>query len=108
MMNFEDSQLRECYERNLSEMVGCSEGERQVTAMIAAHDFFQMLEGPHSARVHQTIDRLLSPELRPGLRDWYRRSKGDLSAAALAFREQLNSLADEKLELEEDLPANPS
>ena len=107
-MNFEDSQLRECYERNLSEMVGCSEGERQVTALIAAHDFFQMLEGPHSARVHQTIDHLLSPELRPGLRDWYRRSKDDMSAAALAFREQLNSLASEKLELEEDLPANPS
>ena len=107
-MNFQDNQLRECYERNLSEMAGCSEQVRQVTALIAAHDFFQMLEGPHSARVHETIDRLLCPELRPGLRDWYRQSRADINAVSTAFREQLNSLAGEKLESEEDLPANPS
>jgi hypothetical protein len=107
-VNFRDNQLRECYERNLSEMAGYSEPVRQVTALIAAYDFFRMLEGPHSARVHETIDCLLCPELRPGLRDWYRQSKADSQAVSTALREQLNSLTGEKLESEEDLPANPS
>ena len=107
-MTFEDRQLRECYERNFSEMTGCSDAAREINALIATHDLFQMLEGPHSERVHETMDALLSRELRPGLRDWYRRSNADLNATALAFRDQLNLLAGENLEREENLPGNPS
>ena|ERR1051326_9423700 len=107
-MNFTDRQLREYYERNFSEMTGCSDSVREVNALIATHDFFQMLEGSHSSRVHETMDLLLSSELRPGLRDWYRRSNAELNAAELAFRDQLNFLAGEKLECEESLPLNPS
>lgn len=100
--------MRECYERNLTQMAGCSPGLRQVNALMAAHDFFQMVEGPHSARVHLAIEYLLSSELRPGLRDWCRHANGEINAAAIVFRDHLNSLAGEKLEREEDLPANPS
>ena len=108
IVNFTDRQLRECYERNFSEMTGCSGAVRQVNALIATHDFFQMLEGSHSSRVHETMEALLSPELRPGLRDRYRLFNADLNAADLAFRDQLNVLAGEKLEREENLPDNPS
>ena len=107
-MNFEDQQVRECYERNLSERAGCTDAGPEVSALIAAHDFFQMMEGPHSMRVHETMDLLLSLELRPRLREWYRRSNADLNATELAFRGQLNDLAGEKLEREESLPGNPS
>jgi hypothetical protein len=67
------------------------------------HDVFQMFEGPHSARVHETMDHLLSPELRPALRDWYRRCGIELNPAAIHFREQLNQLAGEHLETSEDI-----
>jgi hypothetical protein len=106
-MNFEDPQVRECYERNLSEMAASTDAALEVSALIATHDFFQMLEGPHSSRVHETMDLLLSLELRPRLRDWYRRSNADLNSGELAFRDQLNVLAGEKLEQEKNPPGNP-
>ena len=98
IMNFTDPQLQQCYERNFGEITGFSDEMRQVCALIAAHDFFQMIEGPHSARVHETIDRLLSPELRPGLRDWYRRSGAEVHPTAIEFRDQLSQLSGERLE----------
>ena len=107
-MNFNDPQLRDSYERNFSEMDGCSDAVRQVKALVATHDFFRMVEGPHSSRVHESMDVLLSPELRPGLRDWCRRSNALLNAVGILFRDQLNLLAGEKLEREEDFLGNPS
>ena len=107
-MKFEDHQLREYYERNLSETTGCPDALRQVNALIATHDFFQMMEGPHSLRVHETMDLLLSPALRPGLREWCRRPNTDLNTVGISFRDQLNLLAGEKLEREESLPGNPT
>ena len=107
-MTFTDSQLQQSYDLNLAAVVGSSEEVREVCALIAVHDFFQMIEGPHSARVHEIMDRLLSPKVRAGLRDWYRQCGSRLNASAAAFRDQLNLLAGERLELEEDLPANPS
>ena len=107
-MNFSDPQLEECYARNFTPVAGFSDEERQVCALIAVHDLFEMLEGPHSARVHETIDHLLSPKLRSGLRDWYRRCGTELNPAAIHFREQLSQLAGEHLENIEDMPLNPS
>ena len=97
-MNFSDTQLQACFESNLAEVTGFSHQMRQACALIAAHDFFEMIEGPHSARVHETIDLLLSPELRAGLRDWYRRSGAEVHATAIEFRDQLSQLAGERLE----------
>ena len=107
-MNFSDLQLEECYARNFTSVAGFSDEERKVCALIAVHDFFAMLEGPHSARVHETIDHLLSPKLRSGLRDWYRRCGKELNPAAIDFRERLNQLAGEQLEKIEDMRLNPS
>ena len=107
-MNFSDLQLEECYTRNLTPVAGFSDEERQVCALIAVHDLFEMLEGPHSARVHETMDHLLSPQLRSGLRDWYRRCGTELNLVAIDFRDQLSRLAGEHLENIDDMPLNPS
>ena len=107
-MKFSDSQLQQSYDLNLAAVVGSSEEVREVCALIAVHDFFEMIEGPHSARVHEIVDRLLSPGVRAGLRDWYRQCGSQLNAPAAAFRDQLSHLAGERLELEEAQPANPS
>ena len=97
-MNFTDSQLQDCYERNFAAVTDLSAELRQVRALIGAHDLFQMLEGPHSSRVHETIEHLLVPGLRPGLRRWYRRSEADTNSSAINLRDQLSQLAGETLE----------
>ena len=81
---------------------------RQVCALIATHDLFQTLEGPHSVRVHETIEHLLSPGLRPVVREWYRRCGPELDRAAIEFRDLLSQLAGERLEDPADVPLNPS
>ena len=107
-VNFSDSQLQKSYDLNLAALTGSSKEVRQVCALIAVHDFFQTIEGPHSARVHEIMDRLLAPGMRASLRDWYRRGGSHLSASATAFRDQLNLLAGESLELDEEMQGNPS
>jgi len=106
-MNFSDPQLEECYARKFILASGYSDEVRQVCALIAVHDFFQMMEGPHSARVYETIDHLRSPNLRGGLRDWYQHCGVKLSPPELDFREQLSRLTRENLEYK-DMPVNPS
>ena len=86
-MNFTDSQLRDCYDRNFAAVTDYSDDLRQVRALITAHDLFRMIEGPHSPRVHETIEHLLLPGLRPLLRSWYQRSGVDTSFAAIDFRD---------------------
>ena len=54
-MNFTDPQLQKCYESNFTGAGGISDEVRQVRALIAVQDLFQMLEGPHSSRVHEAI-----------------------------------------------------
>ncbi len=105
MMNFTDAQLQQCYERNFAEAAELSGEVRQVRALIGVHDLFQMLEGPHSSRVHETIEQLLVPGLRPGLRCWYQRSGADKDISARALRDHLSQLAGERLE-EVVLPAD--
>jgi hypothetical protein len=97
-VNFTDSQLQDCYDRNFAAVTDYSDQLRQVRALTAAHDFFQMLEGPHSPRVHETIEHLLLPWLRPALRSWYQRSWADTDLAAIDFRDRLSQLAGENLE----------
>ena len=107
LVNFKDTQLQQCYDRNLLEAGDDSGDLRQVRALIATHDLFQMLEGAHSTRVHETIEHLLSAGLRPELRQWYQRS-GGTDSATVEFREQLSRLAGERLEITTEIPDNPT
>jgi hypothetical protein len=98
-VNFTDTQLQACFERNLAGTEATDE-LRQVRALMATYDWFRVLEGPHTQRVHDTIDLLLSRELRPSLHQWYGRPGACLEGAeAIAARDHLSFLAGEKLEL---------
>ena len=98
-MKFTDAQLQKCYDQNFAGANDCPEPLREVRALIGVHDWFQMLEGQHSTRVHEVIDHLLLPELRVGLRGWYQRSGAEKDSATVEFRTQLNGLTGEKLEM---------
>ena len=107
-MNFKDTQLQQCYDRNHVEAGDASGDLRQVRALIATHDFYQMLEGAHSARVHETMEHLLSAGLRPELRRWYQHAGAGTDCATVIFREQLNRLAGERLEIPTEISPNPT
>jgi hypothetical protein len=51
--------LQRYYNQNFAQANDDSEPFRQIHVLIAAHDWFQLLEGQHSTRVHEVIDRLL-------------------------------------------------
>lgn len=94
-IKFRDSQVRNCYERNFAEVADRSPEMSQVGALIAAHDMFDLLEGPHSPRVHETIEHLLTPGLRPVVRSWYRQLGANLKPEEDAFKAHLGVLAGE-------------
>ncbi len=107
IVNFKDTQLQQCYDRNLLDAGDVSGDLRQVRALIGTHNLFQMLEGSHSTRVHETMEHLLSARLRPGLRQWYQRSGAETDSATVEFREQLSRLAGERLEKVNEMNDNP-
>jgi hypothetical protein len=91
-MIFRDRQLRKCYESNLIKAIDPTDDLRRVRALMAARDLFHMLEGAHSARVHEAIEHLLSPGLRPGLRDWFRRVDAATDSATLEIQGTVESI----------------
>jgi len=95
-MNFTDPQLKKCYEASLAEASSCPAELRPISSLIAAHDTFQMLEGPHSERVHEAIRHLLLPGWRPALREWYRNASPNKGATD-DLRIHLSALAGERL-----------
>ena len=107
-MTFQDSQLQQCYDIHLGKVGNALGDLGPVYALIATYNWFAMLEGPHSARVHETIERLLSTEMRPALRHWYGRSGLKMDFIAIEFRNQLSRLAGERLESTAEIPLNPS
>jgi hypothetical protein len=108
IVTFNDPQLQRCYASKLGEAGDASGDLRQVRALVATHELFRMLEGSHSARVHEVIEHLLSAQMRPALRLWFQRPGADADSAASGFRDQLSSLADERLENPSAAPDNPS
>ena len=111
-MRFTDAQLQKCYDQNFAEAKDGSEPLRRVHALMRVYDWFQMLEGQHSSRVHEVMDHLLLPEVRAGLREWYQRPGAEKDSATVDFRTQLNRLAGEQLEKPAEIsttePMNPS
>jgi hypothetical protein len=107
-MNFRDRQLQKYYDQSLSEASNVSKDLGPIQALIAMQDVFQMFEGPHSARVHETLEHLLSAQMRPGLRRWYQRPGAQTDPAEVEFRDQLNQLTGERLEIAVEISRNPS
>ncbi|HSU57614.1 MAG TPA: hypothetical protein VLT36_26465 [Candidatus Dormibacteraeota bacterium] len=97
VVNFKDKELERVYELNFR-AVKDSEGEdqRQICGLLAAFDWFRLIEGDQSPRVQEARDILLSAEMRPALRRWYRRFGNNMNPAAMELREQFTQLAGER------------
>jgi hypothetical protein len=52
-MRFTDAQLQKCYDQNFAEAKADSNPLRRIHALMGVYDWFQMLEGQHSSRVHE-------------------------------------------------------
>jgi hypothetical protein len=96
-VKFKDKELERVYELNFPP-VRDSEGEdqRQICGLLAGFDWFRRIEGEKSPPAHEARDILLSPEMRPALRRWYRRFGDNMNPAAIELREQFTQLAGER------------
>jgi hypothetical protein len=95
-MQFQDAKLQEIYEKNRDCMQSLDESQREVCGVLSAYDWCRRVDGEESPRVQEALEALLSAELRPALREWYRRCRDDMNPAALEFRERFSKLAGER------------
>ena len=94
-MKFTDPELKKHYERVIPLMTSLSENLRAVCALMDACGLFRR-HGELSPSYREAIEHLLSPELRPALRDWYRQSGENMNPAAIQFRDRLSEMAGER------------
>ena len=96
-MTFSDAELQQRYDRTVSLATGVPEELRPVFALMDAYDAFRILEGEDSDKVHEIIQKLTSPELRPALRRWYQDPIETMNASAAGFRQKLSQFVGESL-----------
>jgi len=94
-MEFKDPQFEEVYRRNSRAVGGLTDDQRQVYGLFATWGWFKFMEGAESPRVREAVNLLVSQELRPALRKWYR-SDASMNPFAAELREQLCGLAGER------------
>ena len=94
-MTFRDSELQRVYQFNFDCLQDPDEQQRQICGLLAVYDWFRLIEGQESPRVQEARELLLSAEMRPALRKWYRRCGADMNDAAIELREKLSALAGE-------------
>jgi hypothetical protein len=95
-MTFTDAKLQQHVERVAASATGLPSEQRLVCGLLDAYQFFQLTEGEQSLRVGEAVQKLLSVQLRPALRNWYRSFGDDMNANAIAFRDRLSELAGER------------
>jgi hypothetical protein len=94
-MQFRDVQLQKRFEWVISTVRGCPPDQLPVCALLDACLWFRFIDGDQSPRSVEAIELLLSPELRPALRNWYRRLGEQMNPFAIEFRDQLGEIAGE-------------
>jgi hypothetical protein len=94
-MTFRDPKLQQHYDSAVAFEQGCPPEERPVRALIDAYYRFEIEDGEDSPRVREITENVLSPELRPALRSWYRRMDSRIHGYAVHVRERLGKLAGE-------------
>ena len=95
-MTFRDAKLQQHCERAASVVSGCPPEQLPVLALLDAWYWFRVTEGKDSPRVAEAVEHLLSPELRPALRQWYQRLGQGMNDNASRFRDHLSELAGER------------
>jgi hypothetical protein len=95
-MTFRDPKLQQHCERAVTVVKGCPPEQLPVLGLLDAWHWFHLVEGQDSPRVAEALELLLSPELRPALRQWYRDAGENMNENALQFRDRLSELAGER------------
>ena len=95
-MTIRDERLNERYSRALQQIDGCPPDQIQVCALMHCYSHFARFEGAECKAAREAIEHLLSAELRPALRDWYRGFGDGINPRAREFRELLSELAGER------------
>ena len=93
---YADAKLQQHVERAVALMASLPDEQRPVCGLLDACQWFGLTEGQYSPRVAEALEHLLSAELRPALRSWYRECSDDMNPAATEFREHLSTLAGER------------
>jgi hypothetical protein len=96
IMTFRDAQLQKRFERVISIAQSCPPDQLPIHALLDAWNWFRLIDGVESPRSSEAIELLLSPELRPALRDWYHRWGDQMNPFAIEFRDHLSEIAGEK------------
>jgi hypothetical protein len=95
MMTVDDPKLKTHVDRVVSLLSSLPEELRPVAGLLDACYFYDLVEGPESTQAREALRLLLSPRLRPALRQWYQMQGNDMNPAALDFRQRLSVLARE-------------
>jgi hypothetical protein len=95
-MSFRDPQLKQHVERAASAMTDCPVKQLPVLGLLDAWHWFRLTGGEDSPQAAEAIEHLLSPELRPALREWYQRCGAGMNENAISIRDRLSKLAGEK------------
>ena len=96
-MTFRDSTLEHHYLRNFDAAKSIvDESQRQICGLLAAYDLLRRMEGEQSPSATEARELLLSGEMRPALREWYRRAGDKMNPEAMRIREYFSQLAGER------------
>ena len=95
-MTFRDPKLQQHCERAAAVVKGCPPEQLPVLGLLDAWYWFHLTEGEDSPCAAKAIEHLLSPELRPALRQWYQRFGSDMNEKVISFRDRLSRLAGER------------
>jgi hypothetical protein len=95
-MTINDPRLKMHVERVVRLMNSLPEDVRPVCGLLDGYDWFSRVDGDDSAQAREALALLLSAELRPALRQWYRRCGSEMNPGALEFRQRLSGLAGER------------
>jgi hypothetical protein len=95
-MIISDPQLRTHVERVVALLTGLPDNTRPICGLMDAYQFYSRTVGEDTRQAREALQLLLSEELRPALREWYRMCGNEINPAALEFRERLSALANER------------
>lgn len=79
----------------MSTIPECPPEQLPICALLDAYQWFRLIDGDGSSRASEAIELLLSRELRPALRNWYRRPGNTMNPYSIEFRNQLSIMAGE-------------
>jgi hypothetical protein len=99
-MTFQHQDVQQACEQGMACTLltrGFSDEERQVSALASAYFWFDTMEGDQSPKVAEIVSHLLSAELRPALKSWFRRFSKCDTTGFTTFRDYLSNLARERL-----------